>query len=224
MIIFLYDSIFMSSFFVNIYYSCEIRRTLYQISPALSWVRWGLKLEFILLQVQPCQYRPMYRSANCSAYDMLPEGDEGALKLAVATIGPISIAIDALQPKFLFYSGGRGLKAEAGIYLNLHICTSPAGMHDLLFCVFRGVRRSDLFAAREPCCVGCWLRHAERTRLLAGEEQVRCGQQTHKHMQTDPERWTPLRPQTKDIQSQSRDKENIHIDSFLLHGFSDTIT
>ncbi|KAM3614783.1 uncharacterized protein V6R79_018972 [Siganus canaliculatus] len=55
---------------------------------------------------QPCRYNPRYRAANCSTYSFLPEGDEGALKEAVATIGPISVAIDATRPLFAFYRSG----------------------------------------------------------------------------------------------------------------------
>lgn len=48
----------------------------------------------------------MYRAANCSRYSFLPEGNEEALKQAIATIGPISVAIDATRPRFGFYRSG----------------------------------------------------------------------------------------------------------------------
>ncbi|XP_071356513.1 cathepsin S-like [Trachinotus anak] len=53
-----------------------------------------------------CKYKPQYRAANCSSYGLLPEGDEFALKVAVAAVGPISVAIDASRPKFVFYRHG----------------------------------------------------------------------------------------------------------------------
>ncbi|XP_032437305.1 cathepsin S-like [Xiphophorus hellerii] len=53
-----------------------------------------------------CKYDPTYRAANCSGYCFLPKGDEFALKMALANIGPIAVAIDASRPKFLFYSHG----------------------------------------------------------------------------------------------------------------------
>lgn len=57
-------------------------------------------------QVEPCHYNPANRAANCSQYRFLPQGDEGNLQAAVASIGPISVAIDARQPKFAFYKSG----------------------------------------------------------------------------------------------------------------------
>ncbi|KAM7382910.1 hypothetical protein PAMP_002605 [Pampus punctatissimus] len=55
---------------------------------------------------QQCHYNSVYRAANCSQYSFLPEGDEEALKQALATIGPISVAIDAKRPRFAFYRSG----------------------------------------------------------------------------------------------------------------------
>ncbi|XP_072303963.1 cathepsin S-like [Eucyclogobius newberryi] len=53
-----------------------------------------------------CKYNPDYNAANCTGYTFLPKGDERALKVAVATVGPISVAIDATRPKFVFYKSG----------------------------------------------------------------------------------------------------------------------
>ncbi|XP_054476938.1 cathepsin S, ortholog2, tandem duplicate 1 [Anoplopoma fimbria] len=55
---------------------------------------------------QQCHYNAAYRAANCSGYAFLPEGDEGSLKDALATIGPISVAIDATRPTFAFFRSG----------------------------------------------------------------------------------------------------------------------
>nr|XP_046273344.1 cathepsin S-like isoform X2 [Scatophagus argus] len=65
-------------------------------------------------RVGKCKYNPKYRAALCSNYSFLPEGDEFALKEAVANIGPISVAIDASRPKFVFY--------RHGVYKD-HTCT-----------------------------------------------------------------------------------------------------
>nr|XP_057909474.1 procathepsin L-like [Doryrhamphus excisus] len=57
-------------------------------------------------QSEQCHYNPAHRAANCSSYNFLPKGDEDALKRALASIGPISVAIDASRPKFAFYKSG----------------------------------------------------------------------------------------------------------------------
>ncbi|KAF3692401.1 Cathepsin S [Channa argus] len=57
-------------------------------------------------KTQQCHYNPDYRATNCSQYNFLPKGDEEALKEALATIGPISVAIDATRPTFTFYRSG----------------------------------------------------------------------------------------------------------------------
>ncbi|XP_053717727.1 cathepsin S-like [Synchiropus splendidus] len=61
-----------------------------------------------------CRYKPKYCAANCSDYAVLPKGDEHILKMAVAEIGPISVAIDASKHKFHFY--------RRGVYRD-HTCT-----------------------------------------------------------------------------------------------------
>ncbi|XP_030250979.1 cathepsin L1-like [Sparus aurata] len=53
-----------------------------------------------------CSYDSRYRAANCSQYYFLPQGDERALKQALATIGPISVAIDSSRNGFQFYKRG----------------------------------------------------------------------------------------------------------------------
>ncbi|XP_068616505.1 cathepsin S, ortholog 2, tandem duplicate 2 [Brachionichthys hirsutus] len=55
---------------------------------------------------QRCMYNPMSRAANCSRYGNVPEGDEEALKQAVAVVGPVSVAIDAGETMFRFYRSG----------------------------------------------------------------------------------------------------------------------
>ncbi|CAF95154.1 unnamed protein product, partial [Tetraodon nigroviridis] len=53
-----------------------------------------------------CRYNPAFRAANCSHYWFLRQGDEGALQEAVATIGPISVGIDATRHQFVYYRSG----------------------------------------------------------------------------------------------------------------------
>ena len=58
--------------------------------------------------------------ATLTSYKTLPSGDEKALQNAVATIGPISVAIDASRPTFHFYK--KGLYHEPGKNYRMYIC------------------------------------------------------------------------------------------------------
>jgi len=53
-----------------------------------------------------CKFRKDTVGATCTGFTDLPAGDEDALATAIATIGPISVAIDASQDSFQFYSSG----------------------------------------------------------------------------------------------------------------------
>ncbi|XP_012539263.1 cathepsin L [Monomorium pharaonis] len=53
-----------------------------------------------------CRYNPRNRGATDVGYVDIPQGDEEKLKAAVATIGPVSVAIDASHESFQLYSEG----------------------------------------------------------------------------------------------------------------------
>ncbi|CAK8685020.1 procathepsin L-like [Clavelina lepadiformis] len=53
-----------------------------------------------------CRYKASDRGGEDKGYVDIPSGDEEALKEAVATQGPISVAIDASHESFQFYSSG----------------------------------------------------------------------------------------------------------------------
>lgn len=53
-----------------------------------------------------CRFKPRSVGATDSGFVDIPEGDEEALKQAVATVGPVSVAIDASHESFQFYSEG----------------------------------------------------------------------------------------------------------------------
>ncbi|XP_049660142.1 cathepsin K isoform X3 [Accipiter gentilis] len=57
-------------------------------------------------QDESCMYSPTGKAAKCRGYREIPEGNEKALKRAVARIGPVSVGIDASLPSFQFYSRG----------------------------------------------------------------------------------------------------------------------
>ena len=50
-----------------------------------------------------CLFKPEDVGATLKSYKTIPQGDENALKNAVATVGPISVAIDASKQTFHFY-------------------------------------------------------------------------------------------------------------------------
>ncbi|GBM48140.1 Cathepsin L [Araneus ventricosus] len=53
-----------------------------------------------------CNFKPENVVATCTGYVELPSGDESALKDSVATVGPISVAIDAGHDSFMSYKNG----------------------------------------------------------------------------------------------------------------------
>lgn len=53
-----------------------------------------------------CRYNKRNRGATDIGFVDVPQGDEDALKGAIATIGPVAVAIDASQSSFQFYSEG----------------------------------------------------------------------------------------------------------------------
>jgi len=55
---------------------------------------------------QKCKFNRATVGATVTGYVDIPSGDEDALMDALATVGPISVAIDASQPSFQLYSAG----------------------------------------------------------------------------------------------------------------------
>ncbi|XP_041810502.1 cathepsin L.1 [Chelmon rostratus] len=53
-----------------------------------------------------CRFKPDAVAAKCTGYVDVSQGDEDALKEAVATIGPVSVGIDASQLSFQLYQSG----------------------------------------------------------------------------------------------------------------------
>lgn len=53
-----------------------------------------------------CRYNPMNYNIGVKGYMFIPKYDEAALKAAVATVGPISVAIDARHFSFTAYEEG----------------------------------------------------------------------------------------------------------------------
>lgn len=55
---------------------------------------------------EACRFRSENVGAYCTGYVDIAPGDEKGLEAAVATLGPVSVAIDASKPSFQFYSNG----------------------------------------------------------------------------------------------------------------------
>jgi len=55
---------------------------------------------------EKCQYSPKNKGATDKGFVDIESGDEEQLKAAVATVGPVSIAIDASHESFQLYSDG----------------------------------------------------------------------------------------------------------------------
>lgn len=53
-----------------------------------------------------CRYNAKNSGATDKGFVDVPEGNENKLKQALATVGPVSVAIDASQESFQFYSEG----------------------------------------------------------------------------------------------------------------------
>lgn len=59
-----------------------------------------------LLHSRKCRYNPKNSGATDVGFVDVSQGNEKKLKAAVATIGPVSVAIDASHESFHLYSEG----------------------------------------------------------------------------------------------------------------------
>ena len=60
----------------------------------------------MILQDDTCRFRSADVGATDTGYTDISSGDEDALKDAVASVGPISVAIDAGHASFQLYKSG----------------------------------------------------------------------------------------------------------------------
>ncbi len=76
-----------------------------------------------MFQDDTCHFKRADIGAICTGYTCIPQGNEEALKKAVATVGPISVGIDASQYSFHSY--------KSGVY-DEHDCSSTSLDHAVL--------------------------------------------------------------------------------------------
>lgn len=55
---------------------------------------------------EKCHFKKRNVGSTCSGFVDVKQGNEGALKEALATVGPVSIAIDVTEDKFMLYRDG----------------------------------------------------------------------------------------------------------------------
>lgn len=63
-----------------------------------------------------CRFKPDSVAATCTGFVDVTSGSEAALQEAVATIGPVSVAIDAGHSSFQLYESGGKLKIKTHKY------------------------------------------------------------------------------------------------------------
>ena len=60
-------------------------------------------------QEDKCRFTVKKEKAEVTGYTDIDSGNEDKLKEALATVGPVSVAIDASHPSFQMYAGGESM-------------------------------------------------------------------------------------------------------------------
>ncbi|NWI93626.1 CATL2 protein, partial [Pitta sordida] len=89
-----------------------------------------------------CRYNPQDKAANCSGFQVVARGSEQALEQAVATVGPVSVAVDARSLHFQFYKSGIfsctfGSQSVNHAMLAVGYSSAPAGAHNTSYWILK---------------------------------------------------------------------------------------
>jgi len=82
-----------------------------------------------------CRYNPKYKGATDVGFYDIKEGNEEHMKTALATMGPVSIAIDARFRSFQFY--------KKGVYTSTECCQYPSCLDHGVLAVGYGVDKES---------------------------------------------------------------------------------
>uniref|UniRef100_A0A673HCA7 Cathepsin S, ortholog2, tandem duplicate 1 n=1 Tax=Sinocyclocheilus rhinocerous TaxID=307959 RepID=A0A673HCA7_9TELE len=112
-----------------------------------------------------CRYNPSQHAANCTKYYFVRQGDEEALKQALANVGPISVAIDATRPQFILY--------RSGVY-NDPTCTNKVN-HAVLAVGYGAIAEQDIWLVKNSGFGdGGYIRMARNQNNMCGIASYAC--------------------------------------------------
>ena len=85
----------------------------------LQYITLGTSYTITSLQDGYCHNKAAVCGARLSNYTKIPSGDEDSLRVAIATKGPVAVAIDASHKSFSFYSYGVYYEKECGMCMDI---------------------------------------------------------------------------------------------------------
>ena len=70
------------------------------------WFMWSIYKLNVISQQEPCKFNKSQATSGIGSYIILAGPNETALRIALATIGPVATTIDGSSPYFRFYHDG----------------------------------------------------------------------------------------------------------------------